>query len=177
MPNWMSNEVIFQNVDTAQQDAILAKCCKADGEIDFNILLPIPIHYWQGDCGEKEERAFPGNWHDWCVANWGTKWNPDERVSITRTHNTMTFEFLTAWSPPMGWLCAVFNTFKVSFIHNYYDAGMMEHIITATWNRSDPECDGSPSWKEETAREETKKRLGWVWEEEKDESEPDTNTA
>ena len=76
----------------------------------------------------------------------------------------------------MGWLCAVFNTFKVSFIHNYYDAGMMEHIMTATWTRSDSEDRGSPSWKEEPASQETKNRLGWVWEE-KDESEHDTNTA
>jgi hypothetical protein len=54
MPNWMNNEVIFKNVDTAQQEAILAKCCDADGDIDFGILLPMVV------LAKRRSRRFPG---------------------------------------------------------------------------------------------------------------------
>jgi hypothetical protein len=66
----------------------------------------------------------------------------------------MTFDFHTAWSPPHGWLCAVFNTFKVSFIHNYYDSVMMAHIVIGTWSWCPDDKFGRMSWKEEPASQE-----------------------
>jgi len=50
------------------------------------------------------------NWYDWCVANWGTKWNAggdndamqvdyDEDVN---DQSIALFQFDTAWAPPLG---------------------------------------------------------------------------
>lgn len=39
------------------------------------------------------------NWYNWCVANWGTKWN----ASDTEIWDD-TISFNTAWSSPTGWL-------------------------------------------------------------------------
>jgi hypothetical protein len=37
------------------------------------------------------------NWWDWCVQNWGTKWEPD---CISADDGYISFS--TAWSPPIG---------------------------------------------------------------------------
>ena len=51
------------------------------------------------------------NWYDWCVNNWGTKWNaggdnPDMMVDYDYDEDGDTvialFQFDTAWAPPLG---------------------------------------------------------------------------
>ena len=41
------------------------------------------------------------NWYDWCVDNWGTKWDVDCGEGDW-WENTISYEFDTAWSPPEG---------------------------------------------------------------------------
>lgn len=86
---------------------------------------------------DKAFAAFPGikdgynqGGHDWCVENWGTKWNAcvvnrdiDKR-SITLTKCGVRYNFDTAWSPPtpivkkMG---EIFTTLK--FTLKYWEHG------------------------------------------------------
>jgi hypothetical protein len=58
------------------------------------------------------------NWYDWCVNNWGTKWNAggdndamqvdyDEDVN---DQGTALFQFDTAWAPPLGVLDKLMET-------------------------------------------------------------------
>jgi len=43
------------------------------------------------------------NWYDWCVNNWGTKWNAyDTRVTDNSYDECLEVIFDTAWSPPIG---------------------------------------------------------------------------
>jgi len=44
------------------------------------------------------EEAGASSWYDWCVNNWGTKWDV---YSISEESPDNTFSFDTAWSPPM----------------------------------------------------------------------------
>lgn len=46
---------------------------------------------------------FP-QWYDWCVKNWGTKWNVEEDVDIVYDKNIDEYDisFQTAWSVPKG---------------------------------------------------------------------------
>lgn len=46
---------------------------------------------------------FP-QWYDWCVKNWGTKWNVEEDVDIVYDKNIDEYDisFQTAWSVPTG---------------------------------------------------------------------------
>ena len=46
---------------------------------------------------------FP-QWCDWCVKNWGTKWNVEEDVDIVYDKNIDEYDisFQTAWSVPTG---------------------------------------------------------------------------
>lgn len=44
------------------------------------------------------------NWYNWCVSNWGTKWNVLDDVDVTYDKKTDEYEinFDTAWSVPAG---------------------------------------------------------------------------
>lgn len=46
---------------------------------------------------------FP-QWYDWCIENWGTKWNVEEDVDIAYDKNIDEYDisFQTAWSVPTG---------------------------------------------------------------------------
>jgi hypothetical protein len=54
-----------------------------------------------------ERKALFGvdNWYDWCVRNWGTKWDVrKEDIEMQYEHGDTFAElaFMTAWSPPEG---------------------------------------------------------------------------
>jgi len=40
-------------------------------------------------------------WYDWCINEWGTKWNAYE-ISRKIYPDSIYFTFLTAWAPPLG---------------------------------------------------------------------------
>ena len=57
------------------------------------------------------------NWYDWCIENWGTKWNC-HTVEFEEDGNQLRYEFDTAWSPPEGiyWkLKELFPTVHISW--------------------------------------------------------------
>lgn len=162
MPNHVSNEIIFRGVDAAMQDAIVAKCCNAKGEVDFEVLVPTPINLWLGDVSSRHEEAFGTTALDWSRANWGTKWNAYSHKPVERTADTLTLRFDTAWSPPYPWIIAVFNTFKRSFDHNWMDEGA-ERGVCGKWNYAALEDRqlGKP-WDEKLADDEMQKHLNML---------------
>ncbi len=40
-------------------------------------------------------------WYDWCLENWGTKWNAYETEVVCDTEDRLEVAFQTAWSPPV----------------------------------------------------------------------------
>ena len=46
---------------------------------------------------------FP-QWYDWCVENWGTKWNVEDDIDVNYDKNIDEYDisFQTAWSVPTG---------------------------------------------------------------------------
>lgn len=69
------------------------------------------------------------NWYDWCITNWGTKWNAyDAREwSVTEhgdgtAHGTIYYE--TAWSPATQmWLNVSKQYPTIQFFHEFADEG------------------------------------------------------
>lgn len=51
---------------------------------------------------EVKSRFGYDNWYDWCVSNWGTKWNAchSEYWDVDESSNMTMYRFDTAWSPP-----------------------------------------------------------------------------
>lgn len=122
MPNHIVNEIRLHSVHASAARAIVSSDEQA---IDFGKLLPLPLNYWPGSVSSLHEKAFPGTQLDAAIKTWGTKWNAyalsDDSLRQDGDDTVLTFE--TAWSPPRGWVVAVFNTLECDITHHWQDEG------------------------------------------------------
>lgn len=86
MPNWCENTVYVLGEKKAIQNL-------KDNMFSFKYIKPIPEH----------ERD---NWYNWCIENWGTKWDAgdkDANIDMVRVLDgyQLIVSMLTAWSPPI----------------------------------------------------------------------------
>lgn len=118
MPNWVENTIIVVGQKEMLDDF-------EEHKFNFNHYVPRP----------PEEAA---NWYEWNCNNWGTKWEvPQEEVMIDRNDDEkITFNFNTAWSPPIAFLrklCFIYN--KIYIECNYIDEGEIDRgIVILTKN-------------------------------------------
>ena len=146
MPNWCENELLIKADckdaldDLNRLEALLNETLKYDSEtksVDNLLHAIICMPDALKDTTEKEPYKLPsGNtiwWYDWCVDNWGTKWDAVDCVmvkSFETRHPTdiykITFKFLTAWGPPIPWLEKVGAIFPNLLLKlDYHEPGMM----------------------------------------------------
>ncbi len=140
MPNWCNNRVTIYHEDRSKVEALVV----AIKEGNFcNHVIPVPedLQIVAGRVGddtdpaqidleakEKSNLAKYGaaNWYDFCVNNWGTKWdiNPyDPNFVAIDEHGVVEFGFDSAWAPPTGvYDKMVEQGFEVEA--TYYEPGM-----------------------------------------------------
>jgi hypothetical protein len=82
MPNWCSNSLTLTHTDPAMIDKAVAGF--TDGKL-LETFVP-----------------YEGEWdYDWCVSNWGTKWDVSGDNGYTRPNpNILKISFESAWAPP-----------------------------------------------------------------------------
>jgi hypothetical protein len=75
------------------------------------------------------DQTHPDYWYNWCVNNWGTKWDIGSDngevhgLNPTIVDNEATMSFDSAWSPPIGlYKELVLRGFRV--IASYFEPGM-----------------------------------------------------
>ena len=66
-------------------------------------------------------------WHDWCVKNWGTKWDADDAKITSEEDFSVVYEFNTAWSPPAPLVFKIRSRFPKLKISAFYDEPGAEH--------------------------------------------------
>ena len=113
MPNWCNNQMDISGTKEMMDEV---ESALKEGEL-LGKLLPVPpeLNITAGSLGhntpeqleleEKEkanrEKYGYANWYDFCVNEWGTKWDISlssyERLSDTE----ITLSFDTAWAPPI----------------------------------------------------------------------------
>jgi len=137
MPNWCNNTLNLRHEDPAMIER--AKAAFADGKF-LNEFVPIPesLHIVAGSVGDGDEQAALeaqtelnrkthgyGNWYDFCVAEWGTKWDVggDDGHTVEQDANGVVFNFDSAWAPP---LAAYEKLMDMGFeiLAYYYEPGM-----------------------------------------------------
>jgi hypothetical protein len=118
MPNWASNGVTITHTDTAKIDA-LSKAMSEGKFCDFVIPVPQELRdTMAGSYGSDDERQALleaqtrtnmekygyGNWYDFCVGRWHTKWDVDCQgtIEIADDGHTIHASFDSAWAPPTG---------------------------------------------------------------------------
>lgn len=118
MPNWCNNNISISHEDPAKLEA-LAQAVREGKFCDHVIPVPEDLQIVAGRVGddsdaaqialerktqENLERYGAGNWYDFCVNRWGTKWdvNAYEGENVVVDNGVLQFGFDSAWSPPIG---------------------------------------------------------------------------
>ncbi len=90
MPNWCLNNLTIEHSDPSMVDRFESayNAGKTCGEF-----IPVPEDIGDG-------------WWDFCVNNWGTKWDigggDSHGLKATRVGNQVSCTFDSAWAPPVG---------------------------------------------------------------------------
>lgn len=150
MPNWCDNTVTLRHNDPAMIDR--AESAFLRGEF-LNEFVPVPedLKITAGVLGNGEEqkelenqtaknlnRHGYGNWYDFCVNEWGTKWDVGgdnalcERIDAQELH----IGFESAWAPPVAAYTKLLSLdFEV--VAHYHEPGM---AFVGRWDNGDDEC-------------------------------------
>lgn len=84
------------------------------------------------------------DWFNWCVENWGTKWDACDPVTVCDEADCLSFEFDTAWSPPSGFYAKLAEV-GIEFLAEFaIEGGLGSGTYTA-----DKDDDGAVRLKEE----------------------------
>lgn len=133
MPNHVENDLYLTG--PADEVEALLKRIKADeNKFDFCTIIPYPKIYADLDeesrtLGYQEFRkkygpdakdGFNSGGYEWCVQNWGTKWNA---YHVEVSEGKITFQ--TAWSPPLPVIRELHRQFPhVTLELEYFERGM-----------------------------------------------------
>jgi hypothetical protein len=143
MPNYCNNVVEIRG-PVAQVKALV------DHKLDFQKIHPYPPELditagREGADDSPEQKALVAaeesnlkkygykNWYDWCVNNWGTKWNAggdNDAMMVDYDEDqgdqgTALFQFDTAWAPPLGVLEKLMDTHpELSIECRYHEPGV-----------------------------------------------------
>jgi hypothetical protein len=138
MPNWCNNTLELQHEDPAMIER--AKKAFADGKF-LEEFIPVPesLHIVAGRVGDEAEQKKLeedtarnlevhgyGNWYDYCVNEWGTKWDVggnDYNEPQQDSPNKITMAFDSAWAPPTAAMDK-FMDLGFSVRLYYYEPGM-----------------------------------------------------
>ena len=138
MPNWCNNTLELHHEDPSMIER--AKKAFAEGRLlDEFCPVPASLHIvagkvWLADEQKALEEATAenirvhgyGNWYDYCVNEWGTKWDvggDDYNEPTQEEPNKIIMSFDSAWAPPTTAMDK-FEALGFSVRLYYYESGM-----------------------------------------------------
>lgn len=150
MPNWCSNNLVLEHDDPA----MIKRAYDALERCEFlQEFIPVPKELTEtisGSYGDEEKQAALeaqtraniekygyGNWYDYCVGEWGTKWDVGEQgcSDIHPDGKMLHTSFDSAWAPPVNAYAKLEQLgFRVEA--QFYESGM---AFAGTY--SDGNCD------------------------------------
>jgi hypothetical protein len=139
MPNWCNNFVQISHEDSAKIEA-LAAAVRDGGFCKHVVPVPEDLNIVAGRVGddtnpeqielerktaENLEKYGYSTWYDFCVNEWGTKWDidPYDPEEVIVDGNSIHFGFDSAWSPPVG-VYAKLTDMGFTVDAMYYEPGM-----------------------------------------------------
>ena len=142
MPNWCNNVVEIAHKDPAKLKEVVDAFNR--GEFcQYAIPVPDDLKIVAGRVGDDQDEAQKkleedtarniakhgyGNWYDFCVNEWGTKWDVGgdscfDPAELEEGQTNATLSFDSAWSPPTGVYEALVEQ-GVEVRGYYYEPGM-----------------------------------------------------
>ncbi len=125
MPNWCENVVTFTHKDPTQIERLATAFNQ--GKL-FGEFFPCPPELLEGS-----------GWYQWCVENWGTKWdiNTDDSVEYHPGDTAIAVNFDTAWAPPIGFYREMEDKWGFGVEAFYHEPGM---AFAGHYSDGDDEC-------------------------------------
>lgn len=116
MPNYCTNELTITSDNAGFLQSLMNELKQADSnEVDFlSKLVPFTEetnHVWS---------------YDWCVNNWGTKWDIFDVYHASLDGDTLTVGFNTAWSPPIPALEKAADTYGFEWELYWIEEGVCQ---------------------------------------------------
>ena len=137
MPNWCQNGVTIRHKDP-MKIKLLNDAVHEEGFCNFAIPVPAALKdTLAGAYGDADKQAALeaqtaanlekygyGNWYDFCVNEWGTKWDVQfDSCEVSDDGLELTGSFDSAWAPPVGVYNALVDQgFEVTAY--YFEPGM-----------------------------------------------------
>jgi len=129
MPNWCSNSITIsgatETIKTLWDDAQANWKNNDYGLLDAMVPMPTALKGTTSPAPDDgSQPAVDGytNWYDWCVDNWGTKWDVSdeglEYVDNGDGTSAITGYMDTAWAPPIE---ATYHEPGMDFLGEYID--------------------------------------------------------
>jgi hypothetical protein len=88
-------------------------------------------------------------WYDWCVRNWGTKWDINAHYDYVEGTDSLTFHCDSAWSPPVAAFEHISGEYpELHFLLEFYEEGccfmgktVIEGGVIVAEDEGDPGCE------------------------------------
>jgi hypothetical protein len=145
MPNWCECDLTIEG--TAQSLKRFLDYC--GNKFEFGRFIPYPEEFaaldeaarrWEQshredpeNCGPRPKDGFNQGGYEWCVENWGTKWDacevempelPPDSDGDSPNPLEIEIRFETAWSPPLMVILAASKQFpELAFDLRYFEGG------------------------------------------------------
>lgn len=114
MPNWCTNTLVIQG-DPEEMEQLVHIVEEDSKPFSLNSVIKMPQELKDQSSPVRDEVVGKSNlekygakdWYDWAIKNWGTKWDVDARIVSDITSpmlpglRTITYEFDSAWNPPL----------------------------------------------------------------------------
>lgn len=129
MPNWCNNDLTisgsYKDITDFYENNFVDnnnEYRETSKSLIFDYVAPKP----KFDDPKEQELFDGGGWYNWCIDNWGTKWNADtDYFKYDPDNGLIEVYFETAWSPPIEWLIKAQNKYPhLTFNMSYYEDGM-----------------------------------------------------
>ena len=135
MPNWCQNYLSVSITDQTTIDNLndfISFNESDESKLDFNKLIPIPEEIRNTNSPNNSEtkqelidKYGVDNWYEWCVQNWGTKWNAKSDMIVEKNDTSIKYMFDTAWAPPIPWIMKLIDKYPNFDINLEYEEPMM----------------------------------------------------
>ena len=126
MPNWCLNKLTITGPEAdirSFKEKAAGTCPWSKPEeteveaLNFHSLVPVP--------DEVLKAGYEAAGCDWERKNWGCKWGADETTIVDEGGTCITYEFYTAWSPPIAFLEKVAVQWpSLQFVLSYEEPGV-----------------------------------------------------
>lgn len=133
MPNWCTN-ILTVSGPADSLDKFFQTVTAGKEGLDFNTTVPMPPGLEKDlyNLPEEEQKRIKAenlkkygseDWYNWCVNNWGVKWNASEVSDREDVEGGQRLTFSTPWGPPVYWMLTTSKIFPDLTFSEYFDDG------------------------------------------------------